>query len=102
MSAGFKLLYFLNLLVLVVALLLPIGELIGKDGSYDKMMFGYYVLLMAGSVTVCITFLLLNIYGLVKYKRYRARFLVATILDCGWIVVGSYQLVYAYMHDVVI
>ena len=100
MKTSFKILYFLNLSILIFGLIWPFVKYIFNAIVYNEMLFEYWIILMLGSVTVCISFLILNIYGMIKYKHYSTRFLFAIILISVWMVTGIYQLLYVYINDV--
>ena len=100
MKTSFRILYFLNLSILVFALIWPITKYIFKAILFNEMLFEYWIILMLGSITVCFTFLILNIYGMIKYKHYSKRFLFAIILISVWMVTGIYQLFYVYINDI--
>lgn len=100
MKTSFKILYFLNLSILILGLIWQIGGYIVKVNLYNEMLFEYWIISMAGSVSVCFTFLILNIYGMLKYNHYRTRFLFAIILVSIWMVTGIYHFLYAYLNNI--
>lgn len=100
MKPSFKIFYLLNLSILIFVIIWPIGKYIAKANLYNEMLFEYWIILMVSSVTICLTFLALNIYGIIKYKNYRIRFLIAIILVFVWIVTGIYQLLYVFINEV--
>ena len=100
MSKRFWVFYTLNVATIFIGLLAPVVKLLANRSSSYQLQLGYYAVLIALSVTLCIPFLCLNIYGAVKCKRYRARYYSIAALLVAWIIWGIYQIVYAYLHDI--
>jgi heme/copper-type cytochrome/quinol oxidase subunit 4 len=98
MSWIFKILYVVNFAIIVSALLAPIVESTVKTGDYDWQLT-YYGIVVLLSITFCISFLCLNVYGFVKDKQYRIRYFWIAIFISVWVIFGTYQLLYAYMHE---
>ena len=100
MSKVFKILYITNLLIIILSLLSPILEWNTKaDTNLELSYFATFIVL---SITLCISFIGLNLYGLFKYKIHRKKFLIVTILMGIWIAVGVYQLVYSYVNNIIL
>ena len=78
MKKGFKILYFVNLGIILLALLSPIVEWTSHTAEYNWQMT-YYAVVIGLSVTFCISFLGLNIYGITKYEQHRTKYLWITI-----------------------
>ncbi|MFO7526853.1 MAG: hypothetical protein R6W68_15475 [Ignavibacteriaceae bacterium] len=100
MNKIFKILYFFNLFLLLVGLFSPIVKYFTYDNSQYDILYEYWLISMLTSITVCIPFFLLSIYGMIKYKQYITSFLIATILVSIWMVTGIYQLIYAYNKEI--
>jgi len=101
MNRIFKILYFTNLTIIILSLLSPVVNWATKTGEYNWSL-AYYSILILGSFTFCVSFIFLNIYGMIKYKVHRLRFLLISIIIGLWIVAGIYQFIYQYTHDITI
>jgi len=53
------------------------------------------------SVTFCISLLGLNIYGAIKSKDHRMKYCTIAVILFAWVFWGVYQLVFAYIHEVI-
>jgi hypothetical protein len=98
-SGVFKILYVVNLTIIILALVTPIIEATTTTGEYNWQM-KYYAVVVLLSITFCISFLGLNVYGFVRHGQYRIKYLWTTILISAWVLFGVYQLGYGYMHDI--
>lgn len=102
MKKIFKYIYFTNLVIIIIALLIPIVKLLFDNSYLDKIHIGYYAVLTLLSITICITFIGLNLYGLIKYKQHRWKYTVITILLLIWIIWGAYQIINGFFHGIVL
>jgi hypothetical protein len=100
MIRGFKILYFVNLAIILFALSTPIIEHAFATWEYPWLIMKYYIVGIVLSVTFCVSFLCLNVYGVVKFQQHRVRYLLVVILMSVWIISGVYQWVYLFVHDV--
>ena len=100
MNKIFKIIYFANVIIIVAALLTPIIELLIDNGSSDGLLLSYYAVSTILSITFCIVFFALNIFGALKYRAHRVRYYTIAFLSSVWIIWGTYQIVYGYLHDV--
>lgn len=100
MSKIFRILYTINVVIIVLILLSPIVKLITDHSSVAVLSIGYYAVLLLLSVTFCVSFLGLNIYGALKYKMKRARYYTISIFISIWILWGIYQIVNGYLNDI--
>jgi uncharacterized membrane protein (DUF485 family) len=100
MSKKFRILYLANLAAILLGLLSPIIRLIADPLSLNVVLLRFYSVLILLSVTFCISFLGLNVYGALKYRPHRARYYAVGIFLLAWIIWGTYQIVYAYVHDI--
>ncbi len=99
MNKTFRVLYFFNVAIIIIALLSPIAELLFFSSSAD-LSLQYFAVLILLSITFCVTFFILNTYGALKYPLYRTRFLIIALLLCAWIILGIYQILYFYLNDI--
>jgi predicted nucleic acid-binding Zn ribbon protein len=101
MTKTFRLLYFANAAIIVLGLLSPLFAKYIRGEDNDASLMQWYAVAIVLSVTVCIPFLGLNVYGAVRYRRDRMKFSAVAILLSAWVFWGVYQFVYAYIHDIV-
>jgi len=99
-SKAFNILYYTNAFIIVLALISPIINLLVDKGYSERIILGYYAVLILLAVTFCISFFVLNFYGALKYKRNRMRYIVVLSFIFLWIIWGSYQIIYGYLYDV--
>jgi hypothetical protein len=99
MKKPFRIVYFANLVVILLALLSPLIEWTTRFHDYNWAM-KYYAICVLLSVTFCVPFFGLNVYGSIADKQHRTIYLCAAVFVSGWIVSGVYQLVYAYSHEI--
>ena len=99
MGKNIKIIYFVNFAIILIALFMPIMNLL-LDSSYsNKIHTGYYAVFAILSITFCIPFFGLNLYGVLKYKEKRA-YVIITILLAIWIIWGIFQILNGYFHDI--
>jgi hypothetical protein len=100
MSKTFRILYIVNLLIIVGGLLTPIFKMLTDVSSAHELLLGYYAVVTVLSVTFCISFFGLNLYGALKYRLHRTRYYIIAIFLCVWIIWGACQIAYGYAHGV--
>ncbi len=100
MSKRFRILYLANPVVILLGLLYPIIKLVTDPSSLNGLHITYYAVFIMLSVTFCISFFGLNVYGALKHRAHRLRYYAVAIFLFAWIAWGTYQIVYAYMHDI--
>ena len=99
MTKKFKIVYFTNLVIIIIALFTPIINLLSDAYYLDKMQIGYYAVFTMLSITFCASFFGLNIYGILKYKQYKYRYAMITILLSMWMIWGLFQVLNGFFHD---
>ncbi len=102
MSKSFKFVYYLNAVILIIGLLYPIIQLLFGSTSLGEVLYKYYLVFILLSITFCVSFFVLNIYGAIKYRRYKMKYYTIAILFGAWIIWGMYQIAYGYLHDIVL
>lgn len=90
----FKILYILNLLIIILILLFPIIENIFTYKKITTKDIGLPLLgsILILSVSFCVTFLLLNIWG-IKVKKNKPMFGIIILILLVWIIWGGYYLI---------
>jgi hypothetical protein len=96
MSRKIKILYFANLAIILLGLVSPVIELIVRGRPPESLLMSYYAVLIALSMTFCVTFLALNVYAVLKYKTRKARYYAISATMLIWIFCGVYQFAYGY------
>lgn len=99
MNRRFSILYFGNLTIIIIALLAPVTNLLIHPSVSRVLTMQYYAVLIVLSVTFCISFLCLNIYGALKQQSQRSKYIAVIILLSLWIIWGAYQIIYGYQHE---
>jgi hypothetical protein len=102
MGKKFKVIYFTNLAIIIIALFTPIMNLLSDDSYSDTMLIGYYAVFTMLSITFCASFFALNIYRIHKDKQHKLRYTVITILMSIWIIWGTFQLFNGIIYDIVL
>lgn len=100
MNKSFRILYYLNVVFIVFTLLTPIIQLFTGSSSSDELLDKYDGFLILLSITFCVSFFALNVYGALKSKTYRVWYIMIAILFFMWIIWGTYQIVYGYVHNI--
>ena len=99
MHKTFKIIYFSNLLIILIGIASPIIDWLVKEGPHNFEL-QYYSVLIILAFTFSLTFLIVNIYGTIKYVKYRKHFLIVSIIMFVWSFGGVYQAVYLYTHNI--
>ena len=88
----FKILYFLNLLIIVFGLLFPLVEnvFLLKEITFKDTGLSLYGVLIILSISFCLSFLILNIWG-VMLRKNKLVYGVVTAILIIWIVWGLNQ-----------
>jgi hypothetical protein len=100
MSKRFRLLYFTNASLLVLACAIPIATLFIRGESEGSLLLNYYAVAVVLSVTLCVSFLALNLYRIRRSNQHRIFFWTVSVFLLVWIVWGACQIVHAYTHGV--
>jgi hypothetical protein len=100
MSRVFRILYGMNAALIIIALSVPMLKIVGIDLSFANLLFGYWIVTMALSVSLFPSFLGLNLYAAIKDREHRRRYITVAALTLAGMTVGLYQLIYAYFHDI--
>lgn len=102
MKKIFRQVYLINLIIIIIGILTPIVKFLFDRSYLDKIIIGYYAVFTLLSITFCLTFLVMNLYGLLKDKQHRRRYLITTILLFIWIIWGTYQIFNGYYQNIVL
>jgi len=86
----FKSLYIINLIIILIALLYPLGVklLVYPKTTFSVLLLQYYGVVILLSLSFCITFLLINIWGFIIHKTNRLPYVITTTVLLIWIIWG--------------
>jgi hypothetical protein len=83
----FKNLYIINLSLIIIALLIPLFIKL-FNSSYNDTSLLYYAIFTLLGVSLCISFLGINIWALFLYKKQWYIYSIVIILMAVWIILG--------------
>ncbi len=84
-SRVFRILYFAVIVLIVAILVIAITSGLGSedDPIGTALMLGFLTIISAG-LPLSLIFLVLNVWGLVKYKAHRIRYGIVIVLTLVW------------------
>ena len=96
-SVIFKIVYIINLIIIIGALLYPIGMKLLLKTSLEELSLSYTFVILLLGVSFCISFLLINIWGIILNKSNRLYYIIAAVVLLIWVIWSILQFSYGVM-----